>query len=99
MYKKILIAALAASISIPLALHAADEGKKKGNPFAAADKDHDGKLSKSEFVAAMSERLGGADKAEARFAQLDKNSDGSVTQEEFSAGMAGKGGGKKKKEN
>src|SRR5205823_5177094 len=35
MHKRILIAATAALLSLPLAIHAADEGKKKGGAFAA----------------------------------------------------------------
>ena len=91
MQKRFLIAALAASLSLPMALNAADE-KKKGGPFAAADKDSDGKITKVEFVAAMSSRLGSDSAANTRFAQLDKDSDGSLTRQEFNAGMGEKKG-------
>ncbi len=90
MNKRTLITvAIAALISLPLALNAADEPKKKGGGFAAMDTDKDGKVSKKEFVAAQKD----AAKGESRFAQLDKNNDGFLSQEEFAAGQ------KKKKEN
>lgn len=95
MQKRFLIAALAASLSLPLALNAAD-GKKKGGPFAAADKDSDGKITKAEFVAAMTARLGSDSAATSRFAQLDKDGDGSLTRQEFNAGMGEKKGDDKK---
>ncbi|MSU49704.1 MAG: hypothetical protein EXS37_11575 [Opitutus sp.] len=87
MQKRILIAAIAAALSLPLALHAADENKKGGG-FKAMDTDKDGKVSKKEFVAAQKD----AAKAESRFAQLDKNGDGFLTEEEFVAGQKKKKG-------
>ena len=95
MQKRILIAATAALLSLPLALNAADE-KKKGGGFAAMDKDKDGKVSKAEFIEATK---GKSDEkaATARFATLDTDKNGSLSQEEYSAGN--KGGGKKKKDN
>jgi Ca2+-binding EF-hand superfamily protein len=96
MQKRILIAATAVLLSLPLAVRAADETKKKG-PFTAADTDGDGKVSKTEYVAAMKGKLDAA-AADAKFAELDKNKDGSLSREEFNAGAGEKkGGGKKKK--
>ena len=90
MNKRTLLAvAIAALLSLPLVINAADE-KKKGGGFAAMDTDKDGKVSKKEYVAAQKD----ATKAENRFAQLDKNNDGFLSQEEFAAGQK-----KKKKDN
>jgi Ca2+-binding EF-hand superfamily protein len=97
MHKRILIAATAALLSLPLAIHAADEGKKKGGAFAAADSDHDGKVSQAEYVAAMAGKLDET-AAKAKFAGLDKDKNGSLSREEFNAGAGGKKGGKKKKD-
>ena len=94
MKKSVLTAALAASLSLPLALHAADEAKKKG-PFVAADTNGDGKVSQTEYVAAMKGKLDEA-AAKAKFADLDKNKDGSLSREEFNAGGGEKKGGRKK---
>lgn len=103
MQKNILIAALAATLSLPLALQAADENKKKGGGFTAADSNNDGKVTEVEYVAAMKGRMDEA-AAKSRFATLDKDKNGSLTREEFSAGGAqkkgdGKGGEKKKSAN
>jgi len=102
MQKRILIAATAALLSLPLALRAADEGKKKGGNFAAVDTDGDGKISKTEFLA-MSKTRGMDEKAaNARFEALDKDKNGSLSREEFAAAGGGKkkeGEGKKKTEN
>ena len=86
------IAATAVLLSLPLASHAADEAKKKG-PFMAADTDGDGKISQTEYVAAMKGKLDEA-AAKAKFAELDKDKNGSLSCEEFNAGN----GGKKKKD-
>lgn len=94
MKKHILIAATAALLSLPLALNAADQGKKKGNPFAAADANGDGNVTLAEYTAAVKGKMDD-NAAKARFNALDKNKDGKLTSEEFSAG-AKKGGGKKK---
>lgn len=90
-----LIAALAATLSLPLALNAADENKKKGGGYAAADADKDGKVTVTEYVAAMNGRLDEA-AAKSRFATLDKDNNGSLTREEFNAGVGDKKGGGKK---
>jgi Ca2+-binding EF-hand superfamily protein len=91
MQKRILIAATAALLSLPLVMNAADEGKKKGGGFTAADTDNDGKVTKTEFIAFVKSRMD-EKAATARFEELDKNKDGSLSREEFAA----MGGGKKK---
>ncbi len=96
MQKHILIAVTAALLSLPLALNAADEAKKKG-PFMAADTNGDGKVSQAEYVAAVKGKMD-EKAAAAKFAELDKNKDGSLSREEFAAGEGEKKGGKKKKE-
>jgi Ca2+-binding EF-hand superfamily protein len=99
MQKHILIAATAVALALPLALNAADESKKKGGGFTAADTDGDGKVSQAEYVVAMKARLDET-AAKARFAELDKNGDKSLSREEFNAGVGDKkGGGKKKNAN
>jgi hypothetical protein len=96
MQKRILLAAVAVALSLPLASHAADESKKKG-PFMAADTDGDGKISQAEYVAAVKGKMD--DKAaKAKFADLDKNNDKSLSREEFNAGAGEKKGGKKKQD-
>lgn len=94
MHKRILIAVTASLLSLPLAAHAADGAKKKG-PFAVADTNNDGKVSQTEYVAAMSGKLDEA-AAKAKFAELDKDKDGSLSRQEFNAGSGEKKGGKKK---
>jgi Ca2+-binding EF-hand superfamily protein len=96
MQKRFLIAATAVILSLPLALRAADETKKKG-PFMTADTDGDGKVSQAEYVAFAKGKMDDA-AAKAKFAELDKNKDGSLSREEFNAGAGGKKGGKKKKD-
>lgn len=96
MQKQIKLAVVAALLSLPLALNAADEAKKKG-PFVGADTNSDGKVSQAEYVAAMKGKMDDA-AAKAKFTELDKNKDGSLSQEEFSAGGGEKKGGKKKKD-
>jgi hypothetical protein len=96
MQKRILITATAMLLSLPLASHAADDTKKKG-PFVAADTDGDGKISQTEYIAAVKDRMDEA-AAKAKFAELDKNSDKSLSREEFAAGAGEKKGGKKKKD-
>ena len=96
MQKHILIAATAAFLSLPLASVAADQAKKKG-PFVAADADNDGKVTLTEYVAAVKGKMDDT-AAKAKFAELDKDKNGSLSREEFSAGAGQKGGGKKKKD-
>lgn len=77
----VLIAALAALCSLPVAANAAaaDRGNRA---FSKADKDNDGKVTKEEFIAATAGKTDKA-KAEKAFARKDKNHDGSLTKEEF----------------
>ena len=96
---------MTALLSLPLALNAADQAKKKG-PFVVADTDGNGSVSKGEYVIARKGQLETA-AAEAKFAELDKDNDGSLSRQEFNAGAGQKkgggksdekkGGGKKKK--
>jgi hypothetical protein len=96
MQKRILIAATALLLTLPLASHAADGAQKKG-PFVAADTDNDGKVSQTEYVTAMKGKLDET-AAKAKFAELDKDKNGSLSREEFNAGAGTKKGGKKKKD-
>lgn len=65
--------------------------------FSKADKNHDGKLSRSEWASAMkqsnkSAASGGSSASagsKADFSKLDKNHDGSISRQEFDAGMKG----------
>lgn len=88
MQKRILIAATAVLLSLPLALNAADE-KKKGGGFKAMDTDGDGKVSLAEFKAAMSKSGKMNDEQiEKRFKDLDVSpKDGALSAEEFAAGQ------------
>lgn len=88
-YKSLVIAVFAASLVLPLSA----QEKKKG--FAAADKDGDGVLSETEYVAAFKGK-GSEDDAKKRFSKLDTNSDKKLSPEELRAGMKGKGKGEKK---
>jgi Ca2+-binding EF-hand superfamily protein len=76
-------------------VNAADEKKKGGGAFAAADTNGDGKLSPEEYAKAVQGKMDDT-AAKARFKALDKDSDGFLSREEFAAGGAGKKGGKKK---
>lgn len=96
MQKQILIAATAVLLSLPLALNAADEAKKKG-PFAMADADGDGKVTQAEYVTAMKGKMDEA-AAKAKFTELDKDKNGSLTAQEFNPGGGEKKGGKNKQE-
>lgn len=90
---RVLIASLAAAVALPLAVHAAKgdrKGKKDQTPavaFATVDKDNDGSVTETEFVAAMKDTLGES-AAKTRFATLDKDSNGKLTKEEYAAGSA-----------
>jgi hypothetical protein len=95
MKKEILIAATAALLSLPLALHAADQTKKT-TPFLAADTNGDGKVSPGEFTTAMKGKMDST-AAKAKFAELDMNKDGALSREEFNAGNSGKKTSQKKK--
>lgn len=89
---RLVITALATAIALPLVAQAADKKKNDGPAaFAKMDKDQDGKISESEFVASAKDK----DQAKTRFASLDKDQSGDLTKQEMAAG-AKKGGGKKK---
>jgi len=77
---RVTAAAMAALLSLPLAVQAADKSKKSG--FTAADADGDGKVSATEYVTAMKGKLDES-AARAKFAELDKDKSGSLTREEF----------------
>lgn len=93
MQKRLLIAATAAFLSLPLAITAAEEKKKGGGGFGALDTDKDGKLTLAEFTAGQKNKDG----AEARFKALDTDKNNSLSAQEFSAGQKKKGEGSKKK--
>ena len=82
MKKNLIPAALAAFLSLAAFASAADKSAPKVN-FAAADADHDGKVSLREFTAAHKATLD-ATAAKAKFAELDANKDGYLSNEEFS---------------
>ena len=94
MKETLLLAATAAFLSLPLALHAADKTKKM-EPFLAADTDGDGRVTSSEYAAAMKGKLDQAT-AQTKFTELDVNKDGALSREEFNGGRKKKGGTKKK---
>ncbi len=94
--KKYLLLAAASAALFTLEANAADGGKKKA-PFVAADTDNDGKVSQTEFVAAVKNRMDET-AAKAKFAEIDADKDGSLTRKEFAGAIAEKRGGKKKKD-
>jgi Ca2+-binding EF-hand superfamily protein len=61
-----------AVLLVPVAAHA-QMGGRMADLFAGADTDHDGRISRAEFVAARN----------AHFAQLDRNGDGVVSAADF----------------
>ena len=83
---RLLLSALVAAVALPLAVFAAKGDKKKNAPaatsFAVVDKDGDGVLTQTEFIAAFKEKLG-EDGANSKFASLDKDADGKLSKEEF----------------
>ena len=88
-----LVIALAAAVAVPAALAAkADAKKKKNEPaatgptvsFARADKDKNGAITKSEYVAAMTSSIG-EEAAGIRFGELDRNFDAQLSPQEYSA--------------
>lgn len=62
------------------------------NLFQAADKDHNGNLSRDEIAGIMRQIKKGASPSDAEvnmcMALMDKDSDGVITREEFTAAMA-----------
>lgn len=93
------------TIAFALPLHAgkADGAAKSKKPapkavFKKKDKDHDGFLSKDEFIA----KSKNSKQAEAAFAKKDKDGDGKLSIDEFSrkpAAKKGKGAKNKKQKN
>jgi len=82
------LAASALAAIAPLSLQAQDPKVKA--PFVEADKNGDGKLSETEFVA-MSQGKVAMDAAKKRFAELDKDRNKFLTREEFLAGAKAQG--------
>jgi hypothetical protein len=88
--QRMLVAALIAAITLPVAALAAKGERKKNRTdsampaFAAVDKNTDESISEEEFVAANSSL--GVDGAKTRFGLLDKNHDGKLSKDEYAAG-------------
>lgn len=86
---RILLLSLAAAIALPVAASAAKGDRKKKNDspettFATLDKDGDGVVTQSEYVALMGKTLG-EEAAKTRFSELDKDHDGKLTKEEYAS--------------
>ena len=87
MNKRTLIAAaFAALISLPLAINAADEAKKKGPSFKemAGDKGH---VTLADYKKAMAGGKMDDAAIEKRYKALDVDNNGKLTEEEFKAGQ------------
>lgn len=88
---RLILPLLALAVAGPVTLQAAKGERRNKNQqqealpvaFAAADKDGSGSVTKEEFTAALTEKLGEAG-ATSKFASLDKNSDGKLSKEEYS---------------
>jgi hypothetical protein len=81
----LLLTCIAAAVALPTAALAAKADRKKPAAtvtFATADKDSDGSVSKSEYVAALKASLG-EEAAATKFGTLDKDHDGKLTKEEY----------------
>ena len=86
MLKKFCFVAVAAALVLPVLGTAQEKkGKTPEERFAALDKNSDKKLSKEEFVAAITDAEKKT-KAEARFATADKDKDGFLSLEEYKEG-------------
>jgi Ca2+-binding EF-hand superfamily protein len=86
--KKILTALLVCGMFMPLVVGVNAQEKKGKSPeeqFKSLDKDSDGKLSKAEFVARITDPEKKT-KAETRFSRIDKNNDGFLSLEEYKEG-------------
>jgi hypothetical protein len=106
MWRIATIVALVLSIGVGTAFAQGKQGKRQGPPkgkpnieevFKTKDKDHDGKLSKEEFLGNVKDPE--REKAvEARFKAIDTNNDGFITLDELKAAMEkrGQGAGKPK---
>lgn len=81
MNMKLIPAAFAAFLSLAAVGTAADKSAPKVT-FAAADADHDGKVSLREFSAAHKATLD-VTAAKAKFTELDTNKDGYLSNDEF----------------
>src|SRR5205823_11065981 len=103
LYSRLILSAVPLAIALPGAAFAAkgDRKKKKTEDanavtFETADKDKDGFVTETEYVAAMSAKLDES-AAKARFATLDKNADNKLSAEEYNAGNTAEPKKKKKK--
>jgi Ca2+-binding EF-hand superfamily protein len=88
--KKILAVAAAFVICVPFMTAGTGAQEKKGKTpeeqFKALDTNNDGKLSKEEYVARITDTEKKA-KAETRFGRIDRNSDGFLSLEEYKEGQ------------
>ena len=73
-----------------------DQNKDASPTFAELDKDNNGSISKTEYVAGMKTKLGSEEAATKRFGELDKDKDDTLSKEELAAGEVKK---KKRKKN
>ena len=100
--KRLLLSALVATVALPIAAFAAKGNRKKNDSaaitFEVADKDGDGSITQTEFIAAFKEKLG-EDGAKSKFASLDKDNDGKLTKEEYGTTGQDETPKKKKKKN
>lgn len=87
------LAALAAALSLASVGFAAD-GNKPNRAFGKADTNGDGKISETEYVAAVKDKTDEA-KAKTAFARRDKNKDGALSADEFKPATEKKGEGDK----
>jgi hypothetical protein len=99
---RLLVTVLVSALAIPAISFAAKGERKKtegddkaGAAFAKADKDSDGFVTESEFVASRGKKADQG-KSKGQFGKLDKNGDGKLSKEEFAAAASGKGGKKNK---
>ena len=67
-----------------------DQAADKSAAFGKADKDSDGFVTESEFVASRGKKADQA-KMKTQFGKMDKNSDGKLSKEEFEAAPSGRG--------
>jgi Ca2+-binding EF-hand superfamily protein len=98
---RLLVTTLVAALAVPAVCLAAKGERKRDKKapaatFATADKNNDGTVTQSEFVAAMKEQLG-EEGAKSRFTTLDKDANGKLSKEEFEASSSDDG--KKKRRN
>lgn len=83
---RLLLVTIVTAVALPSAVFAAKADKKKNATLAAAfasvDKDGNGEISETEFLAAEKDK-GTVEAAKARFAAMDKNHDGKIAKDEF----------------